>query len=229
MAVDSKNKYWKEKTFWKELGIWFGLDILVAGFLCVGILLLTDLFLGHKGWFYVVNKVGYSGYFYAWSMALLAGSLSSLLRCWVAGREPNGKILLVILSIVGLCIVEVGYLSYDEEMKYMGAEKIVKSIDLKELAGKELYTQYDNEEMDADTLIARIWIQDTISAEDVLNYIDKEQLAEILLQVKVKIEDPRIHWNLFYFIMVVVSFGIALASFILAYPKSKGDNKGGVK
>lgn len=225
MAVDSKN------NFWKEFGIWLVLNIVFAGFVCIGSLLLIDLFLGHKGWFYVINKIGYTGYFYAWSISLLAGSLSYLLRCVVLGQKCKGKAPLFIFSIVLLLANVVSYLLYNVQMSDINAEKVVKNLDLKELAGEDLYTQYDTKKIDADTFIARIW--ETKNTDSVLNYfeenIDKKQQAETLLQVKVKIEDPRFHWNLFYIALTVLSLFVALATFILTYPKPENDKEEGAE
>lgn len=224
MSVDSKNK------FWKEFFIWLGMNIIVAGFLCIGILLLKDHFSGQKGWFYVINKVAYSGYFYAWSITLLAGSLSNLFRRLALGERSKGDVLLTAISVLLLIFVVASYVSYNAQVADIDAEKIVKNLDLKELAGEDLYAKYDTKEMNADTFIARIW--ETKSAEDVLNSnsIDKEQLAETLLEVKVKIEDPRFHWNSFYIVLTFLSFFVALCTFFCtSYPKPKDDSKEGAE
>lgn len=196
------------KAFW----VWFSLNALVAGLLCILVAVLKNCCFGNETFFYVLNKEAYSGYFYALSISLLAQSLSSLFISWLVGQNNNGKIALAIISIVLLSAVVGSYVSHSERLVELNAERDVKNIDVKELVGDKTYKLFENDSITIDELA------DSINTEILFDsIIDKEQLKNTLVHVKLCIAEPKVHVNWLLVILTLSSFAVSIITFIVTY------------
>ena len=208
----------KCKAFW----VWLSLNGLVAGLLCILVGVLKNCWFGNESVFYVLNKEAYSGYFYALSISLLAGSLSSLFISWLVGQNNNGKIALAIVSIVLLSAVVGSYVSHSERLVKLNAERDVKNINIKELVGNRTYKLYKDKIITIDALA------DSINTEILFDsIIDKNQLKNTLVHVKLSIAEPEAHVNWLLVILTLSSFAVSIITFLVTYPirlESKSDD-----
>ena len=117
------------------------------------------------------------------------------------------------------------YLSHNESSESLSVERIVKDLDVKKLVTEDMYKEYKSccGKIDADSLIDFIKHNKIEDVSDYFDHIDKEQLNETLLQIKLKFEDPGFHWNWLYISLTFASFLVALCSFFCTYPKSEDD------
>jgi hypothetical protein len=199
----------KCKAFW----IWLSLNVLVAGLLCILVMVLKNCFFGGESFFYVLNKEAYTGYFYALSISLLAQSLSTLFISWLIGQHNNGKIALAIISIVLICAVVGSYVSHSERLVKLNVERDVKNIDIKELVGDKTYDAYEKKGITVDELA------DSINTEILFDSIvDKEQLKNTLVHVKLNIAEPKVHVNWLLVILTLSSFAVSIITFLVTYP-----------
>lgn len=208
----------KCKAFW----VWLSLNGLVAGLLCILVGVLKNCWFGNESVFYVLNKEAYSGYFYALSISLLAGSLSSLFISWLVGQNNKGKIALAIVSIVLLSAVVGSYVSHSERLVKLNAERDVKNININELVGNETYKLYKDKKITIDALA------DSINTEILFDsIIDKDQLKNTLVHVKLNIAEPEAHVNWLLVILTLSSFAVSIITFLVTYPirrESKNDD-----
>jgi hypothetical protein len=214
-----KVKKIKCKAFW----IWLSLNGLVAGLLCILVAVLKNCCFGDDKFFDVLNKEAYSGYFYALSISLLAGSLSTLFISWLVGQNNKGKIALAIISIVLLSAVVGSYVSHSERLVKLNAERDVKNIDIKELVGGNTYEKYENKKISIDELA------DSINTEILFDsIIDKEQLKNTLVHVKLCLAEPKPYVNWLLVILTLSSFAVSIITFLITYPihiETKSDDE----
>jgi len=209
----------KCKAFW----IWLSLNVLVAGLLCILVAILKNCVFDDESLFYVLNKEAYSGYFYALSISLLAQSLSTLFICWLVGQNNNGNIALAIISIILITAVVGSYVSHSERLVKLDAERDVKNIDVKELVGDKTYKLYENKSITIDELA------ESINTEILFDsIIDKEQLKNTLVHVKLSIAEPKVHVNWLLVLLTLSSFAVSIITFIVTYSirqESKSDDE----
>ncbi|MBR6929223.1 MAG: hypothetical protein IKH61_03225 [Bacteroidales bacterium] len=142
----------------------------------------------------------------------MAQSLSSLFISWLVGQNNNGKIALAIISIVLLSAVVGSYVSHSERLVELNAERDVKNIDVKELVGDRTYKLYENKSITIDELA------DSINTEILFDsIIDKEQLKNTLVHVKLSIAEPIVHVNWLLVILTLSSFAVSIITFIVTY------------
>lgn len=209
----------KCKAFW----VWLSLNGLVAGLLCILVGVLKNCWFGDESVFYVLNKEAYSGYFYALSISLLAGSLSTLFISWLVGQNNKGKIALAIVSIVLLSAVVGSYVSHSERLVKLNAERDVKNMNIEDLVGDRTYKMYQDKCINIDKLA------DSINTEILFDsIIDKEQLKNTLVHVKLCLAEPEPHVNWLLVILTLSSFAVSIITFLVTYPihlESKSDDE----
>ncbi len=184
---------------------------IICNLLIAGILYLLIQICKHydKGWFYVVNREGFNGYFYAWSITLLAGTISSLLiRYRHSSKDGKKWFNYFIIALFLLVITFVAYLMNSGKVN-MDLERFVDSIEIEELRDQNIERKYNNIDK----------IAESINTEEFIDRIDKEQLKYVLVRYNYKIADPIFHWNILLLSLTAISCAFSFYVFYKMNPK----------
>lgn len=198
-----------------DITVWVALNIVFAGILY----LVIEVFDG--GFFYVFNKEAFNGYFYAWSITLVAGALTTLLLSCKDRYSCLGKVwkrFLVVSSMILLVYALCSYVRFSREVN-IELENFVESLKLEKLENKDycdfLNTNKSKVDNKIDSIIA------SIDTEEFVERIDKERLKEALVRYNYEVVNPIPHMNLRLILVFIFSLFVSIATFLMPYPRSK--------
>ena len=93
-------------------------------------------------------------------------------------------------------------------------------MNIEELVGSRTYKMYEDKVINIDELA------DSINTEILFDsIIDKEQVKNTLVHVKLSLAEPKVHVNWLLVILTLSSFAVSIITFLVTYSKSSRINE----